>query len=276
MTHIQQRRGSASEWSSVNPTLFEGEAGHETDTGKWKMGDGVTDWVGLPYKPGVQSVAGQTGIVTLSIGDVAGAIGAASPALTGNPTAPTPNPADNDTSIATTAFVKTVVADYAPLASPALTGNPTAPTPITADNDTSIATTAFVKAVIAAAKLEANPIGTIYESTEPTNPGTFIGGTWAAYAPGRVLVAIDAGDPDFDTSGETRGAKTHVLTIAEMPNHSHNVYIRNTTGGNGDAVASSGAGTITSGSNLAFGTGGGGAHNNIQPSVVVYRFRRTA
>ena len=39
----------------------------------------------------------------------------------------------------------------APLASPALTGNPTAPTPATSDNDTSIATTAFTKAAIAAA-----------------------------------------------------------------------------------------------------------------------------
>ncbi len=39
----------------------------------------------------------------------------------------------------------------APLASPALTGNPTAPTPAVADNDTSIATTAFCKAAIAAA-----------------------------------------------------------------------------------------------------------------------------
>jgi len=40
----------------------------------------------------------------------------------------------------------TAAATYAPLASPALTGNPTAPTPATADDDTSIATTAFVKA----------------------------------------------------------------------------------------------------------------------------------
>jgi hypothetical protein len=40
----------------------------------------------------------------------------------------------------------------APLNSPAFTGNPTAPTPATADNDTSIATTAFVKAAIAADK----------------------------------------------------------------------------------------------------------------------------
>jgi hypothetical protein len=68
----------------------------------------------------------------------------ASPALTGDPTAPTPATSDNDTSIATTAFVKAQA--YAPLASPALTGDPTAPTPATSDNDTSIATTAFVKA----------------------------------------------------------------------------------------------------------------------------------
>jgi hypothetical protein len=39
-----------------------------------------------------------------------------------------------------------VTAGYAPLASPVFTGNPTAPTPATSDNDTSIATTAFVKA----------------------------------------------------------------------------------------------------------------------------------
>jgi len=68
----------------------------------------------------------------------------ASPTFTGNPTAPTPATSDNDTSIATTAFVK--AQGYAPLASPTFTGNPTAPTPTTADNDTSIATTAFVKA----------------------------------------------------------------------------------------------------------------------------------
>lgn len=49
----------------------------------------------------------------------------------------------NDATVQTTAFESGV---YAPLASPVFTGNPTAPTPATADNDTSIATTAFVKA----------------------------------------------------------------------------------------------------------------------------------
>lgn len=69
----------------------------------------------------------------------------ASPALTGTPTAPTPAAADNDTSIATTAFVQGELAAKAPLASPALTGNPTAPTPSQGDNDTSLATTAYVQ-----------------------------------------------------------------------------------------------------------------------------------
>lgn len=68
----------------------------------------------------------------------------ASPTFTGDPKAPTPATADNDTSIATTAFVK--AQGYATLASPTFTGDPKAPTPATADNDTSIATTAFVKA----------------------------------------------------------------------------------------------------------------------------------
>jgi hypothetical protein len=71
----------------------------------------------------------------------------ASPTFTGDPRAPTPAPGDNDTSIATTAFVQT---SFAPINSPTFTGDPKAPTPLTADNDTSIATTAFVKAAIAA------------------------------------------------------------------------------------------------------------------------------
>lgn len=61
-------------------------------------------------------------------------------------TATTPQTTDNDTSIATTAYVKNNLNNYATLASPVFSGNPTAPTPLSTDNDTSIATTAFVKA----------------------------------------------------------------------------------------------------------------------------------
>lgn len=87
----------------------------------------------------------------------------ASPALTGNPTAPTPAVGNNDTSIATTAFVfeanagvrdallsntaaiaNDLMTNYAPLASPALIGTPTAPTATINANTAQIATTAFV------------------------------------------------------------------------------------------------------------------------------------
>lgn len=63
-------------------------------------------WVNGTDSAPVTSVAGKTGAVTLVVGDVIGAAPLASPALSGNPTAPTPLTADNDTSIATTAFVK--------------------------------------------------------------------------------------------------------------------------------------------------------------------------
>ena len=74
----------------------------------------------------------------------------ASPTFTGSPAAPTLAKTDNSTKLATTAHVKSVVADYAPLSSPALTGIPTAPTAAQTVNNTQLATTAFVKSAIAA------------------------------------------------------------------------------------------------------------------------------
>ena|SRR3990167_363998 len=53
------------------------------------------------------------------------------------------------------------------------------------------------------------PVGSIYASIVSTNPATLFGfGTWAAFGAGRVLVGLDATDPDFDVSKETGGAKT--------------------------------------------------------------------
>ena len=46
---IQIKRGTAASWTSVNPTLSEGELGYESDTGKLKVGDGTTTWSGLEY-----------------------------------------------------------------------------------------------------------------------------------------------------------------------------------------------------------------------------------
>ena len=49
---IQYRRGTAAEWTSANPTLAQGEPGYETDTGKFKIGNGSTAWTSLAYSSG--------------------------------------------------------------------------------------------------------------------------------------------------------------------------------------------------------------------------------
>jgi len=48
-TRMQQRRGTSSQWSNTNPILASGEIGFETNTGKFKMGDGSSTWLQLSY-----------------------------------------------------------------------------------------------------------------------------------------------------------------------------------------------------------------------------------
>jgi hypothetical protein len=50
--HIQIRGDVAADWTSTNPTLAEREMGLETDTGKYKIGDGATAWTSLVYSFG--------------------------------------------------------------------------------------------------------------------------------------------------------------------------------------------------------------------------------
>lgn len=46
---IQFRRDTAANWTSTNPTLANGELGYETNTKKFKIGDGTTAWTSLAY-----------------------------------------------------------------------------------------------------------------------------------------------------------------------------------------------------------------------------------
>ena len=46
---MQQRRGTAAQWTAANPTLAAGEIGFETDTSKFKMGNGSSTWTALQY-----------------------------------------------------------------------------------------------------------------------------------------------------------------------------------------------------------------------------------
>lgn len=55
-TQLQQRRGTAASWTSTNPTLAAGEIGFETDTGKFKIGNGSTAWAALAYNAAATAV----------------------------------------------------------------------------------------------------------------------------------------------------------------------------------------------------------------------------
>ncbi len=57
---LQFRRGTAAQWTADNPLLAVGELGLESDTKLFKIGDGVTRWILLPYG-GLQGPTGPTG-----------------------------------------------------------------------------------------------------------------------------------------------------------------------------------------------------------------------
>ena len=122
------------------------------------------------------------------------------------------------------------------------------------------------------------PIGSIYQSTVNTNPFTLMGGTWERFGNGRVLVGVDENDGDFNTSIKTGGEKKHTLTIAEMPSHSHGQVV--TANNEGPAIrrdwSSDGSAGIYSQGVQTEVTGSGQAHNNLQPYITVYMWRRTA
>lgn len=130
----------------------------------------------------------------------------------------------------------------------------------------------------AAILLAAYPVGSVYISVVSTNPSSLFGGTWSAFGAGRVLVGIDAGQTEFDTVEETGGAKTHTLTTTEIPAHSHVQNRLPTATGAvvGFTVDTSMSGTPSATGTSTATTGDGGAHNNLQPYIVVYFFKRTS
>lgn len=90
---------------------------------------------------------------------------------------------------------------------------------------------------------------------------------------GRVAVGFDSTQTEFDSLGETGGEKEHTLTIAEMPAHAHGQNMVNTAQHDNNyvypSVGSSANGGISTGHEVTQSTGGDGAHNNLQPYVVM-------
>lgn len=137
-----------------------------------------------------------------------------------------------------------------------------------------------------------HPVGSIYVTIDETNPSELFGGTWVAWGSGRVPVGVNASDSSFNTVEKTGGEKTHTLTTNEMPSHSHGTGVEDgsyyTYVGDEKHLAQ-----VASGSTIIVvpysnenaeayfkdntgSTGGGQAHNNLQPYITCYMWKRTA
>ena len=145
------------------------------------------------------------------------------------------------------------------------------------------------------------PVGSIYFSVNDTNPTNYFGGTWELWGAGRVPVGVDATQSDFNSVEKTGGANTVTLTSTQIPSHTHTIsssgdhthtytgFIQNATSSSTTytsiahkryesdgtstpaSMNSSGAHTHT-----VANTGGSGSHNNLQPYITCYMWKRTA
>lgn len=157
------------------------------------------------------------------------------------------------------------------------------------------------------------PIGIIVEFASNVNPNDIMHGQqWELYGQGKTTVCKDSGT--FGTIGDILGAETHTLTVDQMPSHNHTessfggtnkfrvdanlnsgnatcvvrqaegpqAFTENNTRTHGDSANRSGSnaadvfGLKLEHTHTINSTGGGQAHNNIQPSIVVLRYRRIA
>lgn len=126
------------------------------------------------------------------------------------------------------------------------------------------------------------PVGHILTTEKADNPATYLGvGTWSAYGSGRALVGVDTAQTEFNTVAKTGGAKTHTLTETQIPSHKHtmNVDFKNEFGvAQAGAKNQAGTGDSTEIASVwdTNNTGGGQSHNNLQPYICVYMWKRTA
>ena len=122
-------------------------------------------------------------------------------------------------------------------------------------------------------------VGDIIFSTSDENPSTIYGGTWVAWGKGQVPVGVDTSNSDFKTVEKTGGEKEHTLTVVEMPSHTHAQYVTSDNqAGGGIRVDYTKDGTslpylqgIDTGS-----SGENQPHNNLQPYITCYMWKRTA
>lgn len=137
------------------------------------------------------------------------------------------------------------------------------------------------------------PVGSIYMSATMSSASQVeaaFGGTWVAWGAGRVPVGVDTSDIDFNIAEETGGEKTHTLENGETPKR--DFYIDHISYGDDNYGAITGVTAqryAASGANRQQGQNAGSTsnawrftfgnnepHNNLQPYITCYMYKRTA
>lgn len=134
--------------------------------------------------------------------------------------------------------------------------------------------------------LRVYPVGSIYMSVNSTSPAELFGGTWEEFGKGRTVVGVDTTQAEFNTVEKTGGAKTHTLTISELASHAHplSLVTYNGPGRDNTYVAGCSGDSGLGGANdklpveyrQADPTGGNQPHNNLQPYITCYMWKRVA
>ena len=147
--------------------------------------------------------------------------------------------------------------------------------------------------------LDSYPVGSIYMSVNSTSPADLFGGTWEAMPAGRVLLAQGTSEWGVEyQAGSTGGEHEHQLSVGELPSHIHDATASTTgghkhsygggthssynDGGGAYKTVHSGTGVYTDSSGdhshiiTIAETGSNVAHNNLQPYLAIYMWKRTA
>lgn len=129
------------------------------------------------------------------------------------------------------------------------------------------------------------PVGELLMTRRVGNPSSWLGfGTWERYGSGRTIVSLDPLDASFNTLDQTGGTKTHVLSLGELPAHTHLVdppqtatssggsHVHGVLSADGLVNSGEGSGTTISGKGIGYvGTGNrpqvltteAGAHTHV-------------
>lgn len=166
----------------------------------------------------------------------------------------------------------------------------------------------FADAFVQECLLKIYPVDSIYMSASNVSPQTFLGGTWVEWGKGRVPVGVDEKQDEFKTPGKEGGEKTHTLDVSEMPKHFHEgtyTSLNSSTTGREDSsgqysetkysvhydVTEGGVKYVETSSGMVmqiplsnviesthgvYPNGGSQAHNNLQPYITCYMWKRTA